>query len=440
MPPRRQARVAQDGSSSSSSSISEGIAHATLSLLPSDIIGRIYDRLSLTDVRSCLCCARTFRNGVSSASRLVIGSPNELDCRFLRRFANVSELRVYCLFEEVPVQGDDDGMVHHLNAHVAQVAVPVLCSLPNLRRAFFGTADGYIADATEAHDVAFALEACFQVRNADGATLSAGPSEGDTDEAVMEAAGKVLGAAQDALCAAYRCGALSPALRVEGIFVANTCGVAAPGAGENSCVRCNDNARSLPPDVVLSSRSSFGAFCFSCLSTKCRIGIAAERGADLNGIDGIPSHLLLSAYLPYNRLGADGDVEDCAFAGKVSTRTLAMLRELVRLGADPTREEALSAFLQEKPECGAWYKHRGRVQITRGTFEALRAVGLPLREEQVDVIDFTDVRMIHGMNRARHDGQSTLAWYGRGDHGVHQCPATDSEREDEAEVEGEEWE
>jgi hypothetical protein len=373
-----------------------GAVHA----LGSDVLGHIFDRLTFTDIRSAAGCCHSFHQAELRVSRLVIENVSELNVSYLRRFSAVRELRVYCLFEDGDTD-DDDERSYLLHADTAQRAVIVMCCLPSLRYAFFGALEYdsgiYAAEATEDDELFFDTECCDDVVDSNGRRALFSNAEGLVAEM------------QSMLYAAFRCGALSQQLRVSGIIEVASHEVA---RDREACRRCIEACTSLPAEWVLTRFPC-------CLSDKKRFRIAQTRGADLNGPNGLPYYVRCGGGLPFQRL--DGGVgSDGTFAATILSHTLDILRTLIALGADPSREDTLTDLLREperddefyEPPLG-WYNSRGKRQITRQTFDALVELGFPLREEHVDVIDIT-LEMVPFYNRqsARWDDpQAALAHY-----------------------------
>ena len=104
--------------------------------LPASCLGAILNFLPYSDVRKCMLVGRAMAVGAARhVEVLSIDKAAGMDVPALRRFPSATTLKVVCLVELL-----DDGpeIAHKLNAGVAAKIVPLVASLTQLRKVWFG--------------------------------------------------------------------------------------------------------------------------------------------------------------------------------------------------------------------------------------------------------------------------------------------------------------
>jgi len=102
--------------------------------LPASCLGAILNFLPYSDVRKCMLAGRAMAIGAARyVDVLSIDKASGMDVPALRRFPSVTVLKVVCLIELV-----EDPDVYKVNAGVAAKVVPLITSLPELKKVYLG--------------------------------------------------------------------------------------------------------------------------------------------------------------------------------------------------------------------------------------------------------------------------------------------------------------
>eukprot|EP00561_Arcocellulus_cornucervis_P011586 CAMPEP_0185810212 /NCGR_PEP_ID=MMETSP1322-20130828/6658_1 /TAXON_ID=265543 /ORGANISM="Minutocellus polymorphus, Strain RCC2270" /LENGTH=387 /DNA_ID=CAMNT_0028506519 /DNA_START=51 /DNA_END=1210 /DNA_ORIENTATION=- len=192
--------------------------------LPSSCLGAILNFLPYSNVRTCMLAGRAMAVGAARhVDVLSIDRAVGMDVPALRRFPSATILKVLCLVES-------DGDSHNLNAGVAAKVVPLITSLPELKKVYLGGhesgQDGGLILYRQEHDEDLLSAAEWDARLLVYRTLV------------------------EALGAAYESRAISKNLKIAGISLVGqvNCGRT---DGQKVCRTCSHFCRNFPLENVL---------------------------------------------------------------------------------------------------------------------------------------------------------------------------------------------
>ena len=402
----------------------------TLAELPLEPLGLIFGAvLTYAELRAA-CAACTFFGRVAAHVRsLTVRTQAELHTAPLHRFGAVELVVVQCF--TVPARHSPTGLEQELCAAPGMVLM-FASRLPRLRKIHLG---GCFNDAVcEPEGDEWAQQQWVAV-DGDLALLDDIFMESDNlrldhsyvsyDDLGVAGGGEctatqLIRALVHGVCDAYRGGALHPRVRWAGLFGGThdhrlefeQCSRDMP------CGLCEKVLHSVPPEYLLEFSPSREVI----YGEAAILREAVRRGADLDGPQALERVLDACRGLPIESHG------EMIFVAQWSSRSYQRMRNLVLAGADPTRQRVADKIRlrQRCSMCASsqgWCRGCERMTnsgalhnfgfpdeppsskrlLLKEQFDALRALGIPLRSTDVTVVSITHPKMVPPCNRGLGD-------------------------------------